>query len=59
MPIEVKYREDPKKISGMLKFMEKFSFKKGIIITKDVFEEKKFGKKEILFIPAWLFLLAA
>ena len=59
VPIEVKYREDPKKISGMLKFMEKFSFKKGIIITKDVFEEKKFGKKEILFIPAWLFLLAA
>ncbi|PKP59236.1 MAG: hypothetical protein CVT89_01505 [Candidatus Altiarchaeales archaeon HGW-Altiarchaeales-2] len=62
LPVEVKYREKPYEIKGMLDFADKFSVKRGIVVTKDTIDEKTFdinGKKvKILFIPAWLFLLA-
>ncbi len=58
IPVEVKYRRDPKRISGLLKFMEKFSVKKGIVVTKDVFEEVKTEGRTIFFVPCWLILLA-
>ncbi|MBI4163608.1 MAG: ATP-binding protein [Candidatus Aenigmarchaeota archaeon] len=58
LPIEVKYREDPKKIPGLLKFMNEFTVKKSIVVTKDLFEKKQIDGKEVNFIPAWLFLLA-
>ena len=35
----------------------RFAIKRGFVITKDVFEKKIIGEKEIIFIPAWLFLL--
>ncbi|MBS3056468.1 MAG: hypothetical protein J4473_03465, partial [Candidatus Aenigmarchaeota archaeon] len=38
-------------------FLEKFSVKRGLVITKNLFEEKNVEGKNILFVPAWLFLL--
>ena len=59
MPIEVKYKSQIRKkdLNGLLNFMEKFNVNKGVVITKDLFDKQRIDKKEILFIPAWLFLL--
>ncbi len=59
IPIEIKYQNQINKsdLKYLLKFMGKFKIKKGIIITKDIFKKQKVEKKEIIFIPAWLFLL--
>lgn len=58
LPVEVKYREEPSEINGMVEFMEQFSINRGIVVTKNTLDRKTKGKKEIVFIPAWLFLLA-
>lgn len=58
LPVEVKYREDPSRIEGLLEFMDEYSVKRGIVVTKDMLERKIIDGKEIIFIPAWLFLLA-
>ncbi len=39
-------------LKGLVKFCEKFDVK-GIVVTKDILKEEG----NILFIPAWLFLL--
>jgi len=39
--------------------MDKFNQKKGIVVTKDLLDEKKIDGKTIMFIPVWLFLLMA
>jgi hypothetical protein len=59
IPIEVKYktRIDKSDIKSILKFMEEFHLKKGYIITKDLLEQQKINENELIFIPAWLFLL--
>mgnify|MGYP001566820271 CR=1 FL=1 len=61
LPIEVKYRNQISKsdLTGIMKFMEKFKLAKGIIVTKDILKEENIENKQIIFIPAWLFLLAA
>jgi len=58
MPIEIKYQNQmlPSDITGLLKFMEKFKLEKGIVVTKNLLEKRTMNKKEIMFIPAWLFL---
>lgn len=64
LPIEVKYRRniDASDLKALKKFMEKFKVQKGIVVTHDLLEEKNYDDdnngKTILFIPAWLFLLA-
>ena len=58
LPIEVKYREGCGKITGLHEFMNKFSVNKGIVITKNMFREEEAEYGTILYIPAWLFLLA-
>jgi hypothetical protein len=59
IPIEVKYKSnlDSHDLKTLLKFLNKFKLKRGIVVTKDVFERKEINGMEILFIPAWLFLL--
>jgi len=59
LPVEVKYKSqiDKADLKGVLKFMEKFKAKEGMVVTKDLFERQKVDDREILFIPAWLFLL--
>ncbi len=56
IPIEVKYQNKiaRRDIKGIITFMEKFKIKKGIVVTKDLFKEEG----DILFIPAWLFVLS-
>ncbi len=58
--IEVKYKENIEKsdIEGLLGFMDEHSLEKGIIVTKKDLKEETIGKKTILFVPAWLFLLS-
>ncbi len=57
MPIEVKYSDDPKRINGLLEFMENFGVKRGIVVTKDILKKEKFSDCEVLFIPLRIFLL--
>jgi len=59
-PIEVKYKgvitkDDTRSI---VKFCEKFGVMEGIVVTKNLIEEKEIQGNKILFIPAWLFLLS-
>ena len=58
IPIEVKYKNQITQadMKGLLKFMDLYKLRKGIIVTKDLFEEIA-EDKNILFIPTWLFLL--
>ena len=61
MPIEVKYQgnigiSDTK---GLVKFLNTFKEKSGIMVTKDLLEEKYIQGMTIRHIPAWLFLLMA
>ncbi|ODS40887.1 MAG: hypothetical protein A7315_07345 [Candidatus Altiarchaeales archaeon WOR_SM1_79] len=58
LPIEVKYRERGGKITGLYEFMNKFSASKGIVVTKNTFKKEEVEQGMILYIPAWLFLLA-
>lgn len=59
IPVEVKYRsqiteKDSQHLLGILKRMKS---KKGIMITKDILKKEKINNSEILYIPAWAFLL--
>lgn len=59
LPIEVKYRRnmDNSFADSIIKFANKHKLESGIIVTRDLFEEKEINNKKILFIPAWLFLM--
>lgn len=60
LPVEVKYssRVGLSDCKNLLKFMKKHKLKKGIMVTKDLLEENEADGRKILFVPAWLFLLA-
>ncbi len=59
VPIEVKIRRSfsKKDIGGLLKFMDKFKLKKGIVVSKEKIDISKIDGKSIFFIPYWMFLL--
>jgi predicted AAA+ superfamily ATPase len=59
VPIEVKYQENIKeKDTGwMLSFIEKYTLKKGLIITKSIEQTTVKGRVKIEFIPLWKWLL--
>lgn len=59
LPIEVKYQSQITNddLKSLLKFCKKFHKNKGIIITRDLLERRKVDNTEIIFIPAWYFLL--
>ncbi len=54
IPIEVKFKNNVKQsdMVGLLRFMEQFQPKHGIVITKDQF----MAQENLFFIPAWMFL---
>jgi len=58
-PIEVKYRSKITNgdIKGLLNFMNAYKLTKGVVVTKDLLENRTVDRKKILFIPAWLFLI--
>ncbi len=59
LPIEVKYQHyiTNSDAASVLKFCKKFGVKKGIIVTRDIMETRRVDDIDIIFIPAWLFLL--
>ncbi|MCG2736821.1 MAG: ATP-binding protein, partial [Candidatus Methanoperedenaceae archaeon] len=59
LPIEVKFQSQitSSDLKGLMKCMEEFGLEKGILATRDVFEKRIIGGKEILLIPAWLLML--
>jgi len=57
LPVEVKYQQNPGKIKPLLEFMDEHKLNKGIVVTKDLIDQKKIDGKTISFIPAWLFLV--
>ena len=60
LPIEIKYKSQisNKDLRNLIKFMEKFKVKDGVVVTRYLFEKLKLDDKNILFIPAWMFLLS-
>jgi predicted AAA+ superfamily ATPase len=50
LPIEVKYRNDPKDIAGLKVFMKRFGSTVGLVVTKDLLEKAD----GIVFCPYWL-----
>lgn len=59
IPVEIKYQNqitdtDTKNIRI---FMDQFKLSKGIIVTKNMFDLIIYEEKELLFIPAWAYLL--
>jgi len=60
VPVEIKYqnRISPSDTKNLLIFMEEYGVSTGILITKDLFDKRITGGREILYIPAWVALLA-
>jgi predicted AAA+ superfamily ATPase len=58
-PIEVKYQSSitSSDLSSILYYMKQFKRDKGIIVTKDLLDERKIDGKTLIFIPLDLFLL--
>ena len=59
IPIEVKYQNQitDADCKALIKFCKKYKVKKGIIVTKETFETRKFGDIIVELLPAWVFLL--
>ncbi|MFA5102744.1 MAG: ATP-binding protein [Candidatus Thermoplasmatota archaeon] len=59
LPIEVKYQTQiaSDDVKTILKFSKKFRCTNGIVVTKTMLESKTIDGINILFIPAWFFLL--
>ena len=55
VPIEIKYGKID--FNGLIKFMDKFNVKEGIVISKDEEREQNIDGKIIHIIPAFKFLL--
>ena len=60
LPIEIKYQTGitTSDTRNLRHFMEEHRLPLGILITKDLMDRKSRDEKEILYIPAWLALLA-
>jgi predicted AAA+ superfamily ATPase len=59
IPFEVKYQNviNENDFRCVLKFLEKFKKGQGVVITKDIYDEKTIEGMKISFLPFWLFLL--
>jgi predicted AAA+ superfamily ATPase len=59
LPIEIKYQTQitSDDVKTLLKFCKKFRCTNGIVVTKTTLEKKTIDGVDILFIPAWFFLL--
>ncbi len=60
LPVEVKYSSSIgySDYAFLIKFLKQENLSTGIVVTKNVFEEKTADGKKIWLIPAWLYLLA-
>lgn len=59
IPVEVKYKRHIKQedLTAFLDFLNEKEISKGIIITRELYQKQVIGKKNLYFVPAWLFLL--
>ena len=59
LPVEVKYRNTilPRDLKGIIKFMEKYGVREGIVVSKDLLQKMEQDDKILWLIPAWLLLL--
>ncbi|MEF8874807.1 MAG: DUF4143 domain-containing protein, partial [Candidatus Thermoplasmatota archaeon] len=59
IPIEVKYKEEIRKrdLKGLFEFMEKHEVEKAIVVSKKKWDSETYEDKEVIFVPAWLFIL--
>ena len=59
LPIEIKYQTQitSDDVKTLLKFCKKFRCTNGIIVTKTMLEKRTIDGVDILFIPAWFFLM--
>ncbi|MGC8924181.1 MAG: ATP-binding protein [Candidatus Micrarchaeia archaeon] len=59
LPIEVKYQSTitTRDIENLLYYMKRYKAKEGLVITKDLFDEKEIEGKTIRYIPLDVFLL--
>ncbi|MDP3103658.1 MAG: ATP-binding protein, partial [Candidatus Methanoperedens sp.] len=46
-----------REIKGLVRAMEEFNLKSGLIITEDFEDEEKIENKEIIYVPLWKWLL--
>jgi uncharacterized protein len=60
LPVEIKYQSqiNAADTTNLLYFMNRYHLHTGVIITKNLMDKKTVDEKEILYIPAWLALLA-
>lgn len=59
LPVEVKYRNTIllRDLKGIIKFMEKYGIREGIVVSKDLLQKMEQDDKILWLIPAWLLLL--
>lgn len=59
LPVEVKYRNTIllRDLKGIIKFMEKYGVREGIVVSKDLLQKMEQDDKILWLIPAWLLLL--
>ncbi len=60
LPVEVKYQNEITggDLKGLVKFMESYGADRGMVITKDLLDRKSVDGREVILVPAWLFLLS-
>lgn len=58
-PVEIKFQNgiQERDVEHIQKFLGKYHAPRGIIVTKDLFKISSSGPQEILFLPAWCYLL--
>lgn len=58
-PIEVKFMEqiNDRDVKGLMDFMKKEDPEKGLVVTKKDYKTEEADRKQLVYIPAWLFLL--
>ncbi|MBN1390958.1 MAG: ATP-binding protein [Candidatus Thermoplasmatota archaeon] len=59
IPVEIKYRDHigKKDLAGLLRFMDRFDVRTGMVVTRDELDLNGSDDRRILRIPVWLFLL--
>jgi Holliday junction resolvase len=57
--VEIKFKEkiDKKDLKGVLRFLQRFSSSKALILTKKELKKEKIFNMSLYFLPVWIYLL--
>jgi uncharacterized protein len=61
IPIDIKIQDErvgQKDLKAVTKFLEKYRYERGVIITKNEFDIQRFEKCEVMLLPVWMLLLS-